>query len=531
MNRSMIARRSLTATALFALGPAFAQTTTPITIENVSGATTMGPIVRPVSLNGTGTVNPLGSAAVTFTGSQDQSTGLTQGTFTFYLNRLDSFSVTAAPQSVGKMTTLNLPGPISGGTGAFSGAKGSITYTFKFTANTSSSGTFTLTGSGNITVGATTTAITLAGFNGPAFVANAASGTLETSPAGSVTPFGDVTVDFSGMGAHNPINGALTFVVNANDSFVASFSTSLTFDNQSISLPCTITGGTGAFSGATGSLAANFTVSDDFDTFTLTGSGTITTPPMGTPMIGSVTTAYGGPVIAQNTFIVIKGANLVPVNTPASGVNWNTAPSFASGLLPTQLGGVTVTVNNKPAFVNFYCSAATDPDCAQDQLNILTPLDNTIGPVPVVVTSGGVSTAPFSANLQAAAPSFLVFNPVGYIAATHADNSLLGPTSLYPGSSTPAKPAETVVLYAVGFGLPAATLLNGSSKQFGALPVMPACQVGGIVAGIAFAGVVDAGLYQLNLAIPATAANGDNAVSCTYNGSTTPPGNLITVQN
>jgi uncharacterized protein (TIGR03437 family) len=177
--------------------------------------------------------------------------------------------------------------------------------------------------------------------------------------------------------------------------------------------------------------------------------------------ITSVTTAYAGPVIAQDTFIVIKGANLVPANTPANGAIWSTAPSFASGLMPTELGGVSVTVNNKPAFVYFYCSAATDPACQQDQLNILTPLDNSTGPVPVIVTSGGVSSPPFSVNMQAVAPSLLLYAPGGYIAATHANNTLVGPASLYPGNSTPAMPGEPISLYAVGFGLPTTPLVNG----------------------------------------------------------------------
>jgi uncharacterized protein (TIGR03437 family) len=536
MNRPTFLQYPMPAAALFALWPAFAQTTTPINIVNVSGTIAQAPIVRPVSLSGTGTLTPLGSAAVTFSGSQDQRTGLIQGTFTFFLNRLDSFTVSATPQSVGKMTTLSLSGPITGGTGAFSGATGSLNYTFKFTANTSSSGAFTLTGSGNIAVGQTKTAITQLSFNGAAFVASATSGTFQASPTGSVSPFGKVTVNFSGMGNQRgttaPIQGALTFVFNANDSFTASFSTAFAFNSPSTSLPCTITGGTGEFSGATGSLAADFTLGPDDTTFTLTGSGSITQPPPGTPIITAVATAYAGPDIAQNTYIVVTGTNLVPANTPAIGVIWSSAPSFASGLLPTQLGGVSVTVDNKPAFVYFYCSAATDPACLQDQLNILTPLDTTIGPVPVVLTSGTVSIPPFTVNMQAVAPSFLLFTAKGYIAARHADkdSTLVGPASLYPGSSTPAKAGETISLYAAGFGLPATALVNGSSSQSGALPVLPVCQVGGVPAVVAFAGVVGPGLYQLNLTIPATAATGDNTVGCTYNGQTTPAGNLITVQ-
>lgn len=142
------------------------------------------------------------------------------------------------------------------------------------------------------------------------------------------------------------------------------------------------------------------------------------------PAIISVSTANGGPGIAQNTYIVIKGEDLVPPTTSANGAIWGSAPSFASGLMPTELGGVSVKVNNKPAFVYFYCSAATDPACVVDQLNILTPLDNTTGPVPIVVTNGSASTPAFTATMQTVAPSFLLFGTAGYVAATHANGSL-----------------------------------------------------------------------------------------------------------
>lgn len=247
-------------------------------------------------------------------------------------------------------------------------------------------------------------------------------------------------------------------------------------------------------------------------------------------VIGSVGTAYAGSEIAQNTFIVIKGANLVPATTSANGQIWSSAPSFASGQMPTQLGGVSVTVNNNPAFVYFYCSAATDPSCAVDQINVLTPLDNTTGPVSVVVTSGSLSTQPFTTTMQTAVPSFLLFSTAGYVAATHVNGALLGPASLYPGSSTPAMPGETVVLYAVGFGLPTGSLVNGSATQSGSLPTLPVCTIGGNPAVVGFAGLISPGLYQLNVTVPMSAANGDNPVSCSYEGFTTPTGDLITVQ-
>ena len=46
--------------------------------------------------------------------------------------------------------------------------------------------------------------------------------------------------------------------------------------------------------------------------------------------------------------------------------------------MPTRLGGVSATVNGKPAYVYWFCSAATTPTCGSDQINVLTPLDDTV---------------------------------------------------------------------------------------------------------------------------------------------------------
>jgi uncharacterized protein (TIGR03437 family) len=248
--------------------------------------------------------------------------------------------------------------------------------------------------------------------------------------------------------------------------------------------------------------------------------------------ITSVETANGGTDIAQNSWTVIKGNNLVPANAPSTGVIWSTAPEFNQGKMPTQLGGVSVTVDGKPAFIYYYCSAATSP-CASDQINVLTPLDSASGPVQIVVTNGTVSSAPFTVNLKSVSPALLLFDS-SHVAATHLDGSLLAPATLYPGLSTPAKPGEQVVLYGVGFGLPGGALVNGSSSQSGSLPVLPVCKIGtgaaALNATLSFAGLISPGLYQLNLTVPVGAATGDDAISCTYGGGSTPVGAVIAVQ-
>jgi len=135
-------------------------------------------------------------------------------------------------------------------------------------------------------------------------------------------------------------------------------------------------------------------------------------------------------------------------------------------------------------------------------------------------------------NERTVAPSFLLFGATHYVVTTHANGSLLGSTALsIPGFSfTPAQPGETVILYAVGFGLPSTPLAEGSATQTGILPSPPTIQIGNTPAVVQFAGLISPGLYQFNVVVPASTAVGDNAVIASYGGTTTPAGTLITVQ-
>ena len=50
-------------------------------------------------------------------------------------------------------------------------------------------------------------------------------------------------------------------------------------------------------------------------------------------------------------------------------------------------------------------------------------------------------------------------------------------------------------MYTVGFGLPSTPLVDGSSKQSGALSTPPSITIGGAPANVQFAGVISPGLY------------------------------------
>ncbi len=234
----------------------------------------------------------------------------------------------------------------------------------------------------------------------------------------------------------------------------------------------------------------------------------------------------GAAIAVTQAMILPGGRRQFP---PAAGVIWSTAPSFAQGLMPTQIGGVSVTVNGKAAYMYYYCSAVTST-CASDQVNVLSPLDNTAGPVQIVVTSGATSSAPFTALMNTNVPSFFLFSG-SYVVATHANQGLLGPTTLYPGLSTPAAKDEEIVIWGTGFGLPSAAITPGSSVQSGSLPVLPVCKIGVTNAVVEFAGLVATGLFQVNMTVPNTAATtGNLPIVCTYNGASTPGTDLVTAQ-
>jgi uncharacterized protein (TIGR03437 family) len=294
--------------------------------------------------------------------------------------------------------------------------------------------------------------------------------------------------------------------------------------------PITIAGGTGRFAGAAGTAQVTSLVEGPGDSGTASIAGTITQAGPTTPIITSVTTAYwlANPIIAQNDWIQIKGTNLVPATTPAGGVFWSDAPEFAQGRMPTEVGGISVTVNGKPAYVWWFCSKSTTPACSEDQINVLTPLDDYEGQVLVVVKNGSVSSGAFLATKVPVTPSILRFSARGDAVATHSDGRLLGPATLYPGLSTPGARGETVSLWAVGFGLPTTTLVQGSSTQTGSLPFTPACFLNGAPANVA-AALVSPGLYQLNVTITNSAAAGDNPFYCTTPNNWTLPA-LIAVQ-
>ena len=253
------------------------------------------------------------------------------------------------------------------------------------------------------------------------------------------------------------------------------------------------------------------------------GSGnTISTSATPTPAISLVANAEGeSAVIAPNTWIEIKGVNLAPNQDALALRTWGAA-DFVNNQMPVQLDGASVAVNGKSAYV-WYVNPS--------QVNVLTPPDAIAGPVNVVVTNNGVSSAPYAAQAQPLSPSFFVFDGT-HVVGTHLNGTDIGPATLYPGLTTPAKPGETIVIYGNGFGPTSTPVVSGAATQSGTLSPTPVITIGGIQANVRFAGLNTApGEFQFNVDVPSNLADGDQPITATYNGVSTQAGALLTVQH
>ncbi|MDQ2901680.1 MAG: hypothetical protein M3Y07_18065 [Acidobacteriota bacterium] len=221
------------------------------------------------------------------------------------------------------------------------------------------------------------------------------------------------------------------------------------------------------------------------------------------------------PGISPNSWITIAGTNLASTTR-----SWGDA-DFVGGKLPTQLSCTSVTVNNRPAFVEYI---------SPTQINAISPDDGSSGPVQVTVSSAGQNSDGATAQLQPLAPAFFLFDGK-YLAATHVNNSYLGKPGLFPSApnlTTPASPGEVVIFYGTGFGPTNPQIPPGqATDQLAKITTAPfTITIGGAPATVSFAGLIPpyAALYQFNVQVPATAASGDQPVVALIGGQSSPGG-------
>jgi uncharacterized protein (TIGR03437 family) len=251
----------------------------------------------------------------------------------------------------------------------------------------------------------------------------------------------------------------------------------------------------------------------------------------GATILMSASPVFGSPAISKNGITpLFSSSNTVQPSSWISiyGSNLAGPTNVWNGNFPTSLGGVSVTIDSKPAYL-WYVSPT--------QINLQVPDDAATGTVSVVVTTLG-GTASSTVTLGPYAPSFSLFNskyPAAIVQTTGPGNSgagydYIGPTGAFPFPSRPVAAGETVILFGVGFGptnptVPAGQVFSGAAPCV----TLPQITIGGITATVAFAGIIEAGLYQFNVVVP-NAGSGDQLLQASIGGQTTPAGIYITLQ-
>ena len=154
-----------------------------------------------------------------------------------------------------------------------------------------------------------------------------------------------------------------------------------------------------------------------------------------------------------------------------------------------------------------------------------------MGAVQVEVTTPQGKSNSWTAQKQQFAPAFFWMPGGTYVAAQHADYTYVGKPGLMAGVTTqPAKPGEVILLYGTGFGptnplLPSAQLVTTPAALANSVQVT----IGGVPAPVAYAGLVEAGLYQFQVTVP-NVPGGDAAVAAQIGEVHTQTGVRITIQ-
>lgn len=227
------------------------------------------------------------------------------------------------------------------------------------------------------------------------------------------------------------------------------------------------------------------------------------------PVLASFLGAAG---FSSNTYVEIYGSNFSTTSRLWAGSD------FSGSNAPTSLDGVSVTVNGKPAFV-YYISPG--------QININTPEDTATGPVQIQVKTPLGASNVVSANRSRLSPtlqSVPQFNIGGkqYVVALTPDfASYIGRPNMLQGVSfIPARPGDTISIYALGCGQTSPPTQAGVIAAQGSPLASPfQVRIGGIPATVPFAGMVGGsiGLYQFNVVIPTVAA-GDQPIELIVDG-------------
>jgi uncharacterized protein (TIGR03437 family) len=202
----------------------------------------------------------------------------------------------------------------------------------------------------------------------------------------------------------------------------------------------------------------------------------------------------------------------------------NLCPGVAVIIYGTNFGssttGVSFAVGGK---VGSVAAKGVTPNAIAGQL----PVDAPTGPTSIVVTVGGVASAPFNITLNTYAPAFFTYNQSGSGAVAAYTTTFTAYTS-----PAPASPGDTAVVFVTGLGQTTPAFGTGQVPAAGVLAttvVTPTLTIGGQpatnVAAYASPYVAE---YQVNFTVPA-GVQGDAPIVLTIGGVSTNPSSPVTL--
>jgi hypothetical protein len=192
-----------------------------------------------------------------------------------------------------------------------------------------------------------------------------------------------------------------------------------------------------------------------------------------------VSAANYRPGMTSSAWVAVYGGNFT-----SNARSWRDE-EIVEDQLPTELDGVRVAINGKPAAVSYI---------GPRQINAQVPTDDTLGPVQVRVTTRQVTTTAI-APMREFSPGLFTFDDgTGF------------------GRTVPATPAGQIV------------------RQAAPLANRVTIRIGNRLADVQWAGRVAAGLDQFNVVVPEDLPEGDAAVVAEIGGFRSPDGPLLTIQ-
>jgi uncharacterized protein (TIGR03437 family) len=212
---------------------------------------------------------------------------------------------------------------------------------------------------------------------------------------------------------------------------------------------------------------------------------------------------YGAfPAAAPATWIEIYGFNLATTRSQTwAGGDFNGVQA------PTALGGTTVTVGGKPAFIDFV---------SPEQVNAQIPSNVPLGTQAIVVTTAGGASLEYAVTVNAtepgllAPPAFLVAGKQNVAALFSNTLIFVLPNAVSGVSTARAKPGDNLTLYGVGFGPVTPDIPAGQiAQQNNALQAGLRVTFAGVPATVSYAGLAPnyVGLYQINVVVPSVPAS------------------------